>query len=199
MPPGSSNGSGDARTCRIPCLQPPGRSDRGALPIDVAYRLAGNCRSDLVELAGTIGAGRGTCRRASRRVTEKVNLTPELVVRQLAKPKILCIEPWTEREIRRKILWIPVDNHSAGDAATSWGRMPVVELARWKRRARRWCGNPDRRGAWRGPSPTGGSSTGVVREHPPRVLAQRRHQHMKRGFNRRIVSAATERSARARS
>ena len=189
MPPGSSDGSGDARTCRIPCLQPPGPSDRGAPPIDAAYRFAGNCRSDLVELAGTIGAGRGTCRRPSRRVTEKVNLTPGLVVRQLAKPKILCIERWTERGIRRKFLWIPVDNRSAGDAETSCGRMPVVELARWKRRARRW----------RGPSATGGSSTGVVREHLPRVLAQRRHQHMKRRFNRRIVSAATERSARARS
>ena len=54
--------------------------------------------------------------------------------------------------------------------------------------ARRWDGVPGLRGARSGPQQTDGSSIDAVREHPVRVREQRRHQHVKRSFNRRIVS-----------
>ena len=44
-------------------------------------------RSEPRGLTESIGFGRWTCRRPSHSVTEEVHLTPELVVRQLAKPQ----------------------------------------------------------------------------------------------------------------
>ena len=161
----------------FPCFHPPG-TDATVLPSSTGgvCRSARNRLVDPFEPIRTIGSGRCTCQRSSHLITERVYNTR--TCSQAARETQDIVHGTVDRAGDTTV--IPVDNFSACGSFTAFGhRNRAVEVERGRAWAARGYAILGPRGAVADPDRTGRASIDVAREHPIRVLAQRRHEHVK--------------------